>query len=142
MNSNFSQFIQSSSSGWGCLLSLILLALGLSALGLGWLVNGVVILIAIVTLLPVVGILVAAWWLKRNVATGACPACGGDLTALNNSTVNCAHCGIPLEVRSRQFQRVTQPGTVDVEAVTVEVMDTNVLDGNVIDAEIVDESDR
>ena len=142
MNSNFSRLAQTNLSNLGCLLSLVLIAVGLSAVGLGWVLNGIFILIGLVALLPFVAVAVISWWVRRNIITGACPVCAAELTGLNNTEVNCANCGTPLEVRSRQFQRVTPPGTVDVEAVTVDVVDVDSVEASsikAIEAEIVED---
>ncbi|MEM8638529.1 MAG: hypothetical protein AAGG51_06940 [Cyanobacteria bacterium P01_G01_bin.54] len=149
MNSNFSRFsTQSSLTNLGCLLSLVAIAVGLSAVGLGWVVNGVFILIALIALSPVLAVIIFGIWARRNIISGNCPVCEAEITTLNESTLTCATCGEPLEVRSRRIQRVTPPGTIDVDAVSVDVVDTTATETGssfsstmrTIEAEVVDES--
>jgi len=93
----------------------------LSAVGLGWLVNSFLILIALVSISPVILFLGARWWLKRNLISDGCPVCGHEFMALNRTQCQCPNCGEPLLVEKGSFSRLTPSGTIDVDAVDVSV---------------------
>lgn len=109
------------SSGFGCLLTFLLIAFLLGSVGLGWLVNGFLALIAIILILPVVAWLGVSWWVKRNLVVGQCPVCSYEFTGFNNTECRCPSCGEPLKVEHGNFLRLTPPGTIDVEAIEVSV---------------------
>ncbi len=88
-------------------------------LGLGWLVKSLFVLFALVLLTPVVLFLGLRWWLGRNLIQAPCPVCGFAMAGLNNSQTRCPNCNESLQASNGQFQRITPPGTVDVEAVEV-----------------------
>jgi predicted RNA-binding Zn-ribbon protein involved in translation (DUF1610 family) len=100
-------------------LTLLAIAWLLASLGLGWLVNSLVIIVGLLLLLPVVAFLGFRWWLEKNLVTNQCPVCGYELTGINNSQVQCANCGEQLFAKNSQFQRFTPEGTIDVTAVEV-----------------------
>jgi hypothetical protein len=91
----------------------------LSFLGLGWVVKSVLVLLAIFTVIPVVGVFVLRWWLQKNIVQGPCPVCQTNLAGMNGSELQCSQCGEPLQVRDNLFVRLTPPGTIDVQAVEV-----------------------
>ncbi|MBE9250411.1 hypothetical protein IQ226_14890 [Dolichospermum sp. LEGE 00240] len=101
-------------------LTLLAIAWLLASLGLGWLVNSLVIILGLLFLLPVIAFLGFRWWLQKNLVTSQCPVCGYELTGINNSQVQCANCGEQLLVKNFQFQRFTPEGTIDVKAVEVQ----------------------
>lgn len=101
---------------WIALLVIIWL---LSALGLGWLVNSLLILFGFLLLAPLVAFIGLRWWLQRNLVTDNCPVCGYELTSLNQSKLQCPNCGEQLVVEQKHFQRLTPEGTIDVKAVEV-----------------------
>lgn len=119
MNDNVSKILQISDSGLGCLLTFILSGILLTSIGLGWVVNGFLIFIAILLLLPVVGVWGLRWWLKRNLVEDGCPVCDYEFTGFNQAECRCPNCGEPLKVEGGQFVRLTPPGTIDVQAVEV-----------------------
>ncbi len=98
----------------------------LATLGLGWLVKGAVVLIVVLISVPIAGIFIAQWWLRKNVVQGACPVCSYELTGLNGTQMSCANCGEPLRVENRQFRRMSADGAIDVTAVDVEVQSVDV----------------
>ncbi|MTJ49963.1 hypothetical protein [Dolichospermum sp. UHCC 0259] len=102
------------------LLTLLAIAWLLASLGLGWLVNSLVIIVGLLFLLPVIAFFGFRWWLQKNLVTNQCPVCGYELTGVNNSQVQCANCGEQLLVKNFQFQRFTPEGTIDVTAVEVQ----------------------
>jgi len=101
-------------------LTLLAIAWLLASLGLGWLVNSLVITLGLLFFLPVVAFFGFRWWLQKNLVTNNCPVCGYELTGVNNSQVQCANCGEQLLVKNFQFQRFTPEGTIDVTAVEVQ----------------------
>ncbi len=108
-------------SGLGCWLTLLLVGLLLGSVGLGWLVNGFIVLLGILFILPAIALLVARWWIKRSVITDACPVCQYELTGFSGSQSQCPSCGTILEIKDGQFKRYTPPGTIDVDAIDVSV---------------------
>jgi predicted RNA-binding Zn-ribbon protein involved in translation (DUF1610 family) len=101
-------------------LTLLAIAWLLASLGLGWLVNSLVIILGLLFFLPVLEFFGFRWWLQKNLVTNNCPVCGYELTGVNNSQVQCANCGEQLLVKNLQFQRFTPEGTIDVTAVEVQ----------------------
>ncbi|HEY9632729.1 MAG TPA: hypothetical protein V6D14_04955 [Coleofasciculaceae cyanobacterium] len=112
------QFNLSGLSRWLILLTTILL---LGSVGLGWLVNGFLILVGLVLISPVVAWLVFRWWLRRNLVEDKCPVCANEFTGFNRTECRCPSCGEPLKVEQGHFSRFTPPDTIDVEAVEVSV---------------------
>jgi predicted RNA-binding Zn-ribbon protein involved in translation (DUF1610 family) len=119
VNDNFPKFLQYNSSGLGCWLSAILIALLLGSVGLGWIVNGFLLLVAFLAIAPVLAFWGLQWWLKRNLVQDSCPVCSYEFTGFKNAEFKCPNCGEPLKVESGNFRRLTPPGTIDVEAVEV-----------------------
>ncbi|ACK69957.1 conserved hypothetical protein [Gloeothece citriformis PCC 7424] len=119
MNNNFPRFYTLNDSGLGCLLTFLLIGLLLGSVGLGWIVNGVLILFFILLLTPIIGWAVFRWWLKRNLVEDQCPVCGYEFTGFNNTECRCPNCGEVLKVEGNHFKTLTPPGTIDVEAVEV-----------------------
>jgi hypothetical protein len=101
-------------------LTLLAIAWLLASLGLGWLVNSLVIIFGLLLFLPVAAFFGFRWWLQKNLISGQCPVCGYELTGLNNSQTQCTNCGERLSVKNSQFQRFTPEGTIDVTAVEVQ----------------------
>lgn len=91
----------------------------LGSVGLGWLVNSFIILIGLLLLAPVLAFVWFRWWLQRNLVQAQCPVCNYELTALNRTQVQCSNCGELLKVEQGKLNRLTPPGTIDVQAVEV-----------------------
>jgi predicted RNA-binding Zn-ribbon protein involved in translation (DUF1610 family) len=108
---NFSQLAR-----WLTILAVIWL---LGSLGLGWLVNSFLILVGLLLLTPVLAFAGFRWWLQRNLVQDQCPVCRHEFTGLNQTQLKCPNCGEPLKVEQSQFNRLTPPGTIDVQAVEV-----------------------
>ena len=122
MKNNFSnRVISFGDSGFGCLLTIVLVSLLLGSVGLQWVVNGVLIIIALLIITPIIALWGFRWWLKKNLIQDNCPVCDYGLTGLANNTVTCTNCGAELKVESGKFIRETPPGTIDVDVVDVEV---------------------
>jgi predicted RNA-binding Zn-ribbon protein involved in translation (DUF1610 family) len=97
----------------------ILIIWFLGFVGLGWLVKSFLFFIGFMTIAPMIAFIGLRWWLGRNLIQAACPVCQYGLTALNQSQIQCPNCGERLSVENRQFQRISAPGTIDIEAVEV-----------------------
>ncbi len=91
----------------------------LGFIGLGWLVKSFFVLIALILLTPVVVFLGLRWWLQRNLTQDQCPVCDYEFVGLNQTQTRCPNCNEPLQIEDRQFQRLTPPGTIEVNAVEV-----------------------
>ncbi len=107
-------------SGIGCWLPFLLIGILLWSVGLSWVVNGFFILIAVVTLLPFVGLFGFRWWVRRNLVEANCPVCQYEFTGFNGTNCRCPNCDEPLKVENNQFQRESPPGIIDVAAVEIE----------------------
>ena len=119
MNDRFSPQFVLNNSGLGCFLTLLLLGLVLGSVGLGWIVNGFLILLCVLLLAPVVAFWGVRWWLQKNLVEDSCPSCGYEFTGFNRTECRCPSCGETLQVENGRFLRLTPPGTIDVEAVEV-----------------------
>jgi predicted RNA-binding Zn-ribbon protein involved in translation (DUF1610 family) len=91
----------------------------LGSLGLGWLVNSLLIIVGLIFLVPIIGFFGFRWWLQRNLITDKCPACGFEFPGLKNSQLQCPNCGEVLSIQDEHFQRVAPEGTIDVKAVEI-----------------------
>lgn len=89
------------------------------ALGLGWLIKSFFLLILCLMLVPVLLLIGGRWWLSRNLIQQPCPVCSYELTGLSVVETRCPRCGEVLEIKNKTFQRVSSPGTVDVDVVDV-----------------------
>jgi hypothetical protein len=121
VNRDYVKIFRLNDSGLGCFLSLILIGLLLGSVGLGWIVNSFLALIAFLLVLPVFVWWGFRWWLRRNLVESECPVCSYQFTGFNGNEFQCPNCGEPLKVVQGRFQRLTPPGTIDVEAVEVPV---------------------
>jgi predicted RNA-binding Zn-ribbon protein involved in translation (DUF1610 family) len=101
---------------WLTLLAVIWL---LASLGLGWLVNSLLIIVGLLLLAPVIAFFGFRWWLQRNLVADQCPVCQYQFTGLNNSQLQCPNCGEQLLVQNGNFRRFTPDGTIDVTAIEV-----------------------
>lgn len=103
-------------SGW---LTIFLFIWLLGAVGLGWLVNSFLILMGLLLLAPAIAFVWFRWWLQRNLVQSQCPVCSYELAALNRTQLQCPSCGELLKVEQGRLNRLTPPGTIDVQAVEV-----------------------
>ncbi len=103
----------------GCLLALITTFVLLGTVGLSWVVNSFLIIVGLLIISPVIGWFAFRWWLKRNLVEDNCPVCGFEFTGFNRIECRCPSCGEPLKIEQGHFNRLTPPGTIDVEAVEV-----------------------
>lgn len=93
----------------------------LATFGLGWLVNSILILMGFIVIAPAIAFFVLRWWVSRNLISDQCPVCGYEFPGFNNTEFPCPSCGESLKAENGSFQRLTPPGTIDVEAVDVSV---------------------
>ena len=119
--SKYSKVLQINDSGIGCFVTFLIFGILLGSIGLSWVFNGILILIALLLLLPVIAWIGLNWWLKRSQVNDQCPVCDYEFTAFANVDCLCPNCGEKLQVNSGKFQRITPPGTIDVEAIEVNV---------------------
>ena len=121
VNERYNKLLQYNSSGLGCWIGLIIFALIVGKIGLGGVLSGFLILIALLFILPIIGFWGFQWWLKRKITQGQCPVCNYEFTGLKDTDFNCPSCGEALQVEGDRFTRLTPPGTIDVDAVEVSV---------------------
>ena len=110
------QFNFSNLARWLTIFTIIWL---LGSIGLGWLVNSFLILVGLILLAPVLAFVGFRWWLQRNLIQDQCPVCRYEFTGLNRTQLQCPSCGEPLKVEQGHFNRLTPPGTIEVQAVEV-----------------------
>jgi hypothetical protein len=121
VNSNRSKQVQVNFSGLGCWLTLIGVVWLLGAVGLGWLVKSLAVLVVLLLVAPVLGFIGLRFWLRRNLVQGACPVCATNLTGIKGAETRCLNCGTPLHTEIDGFSRVAEAGTIDITAVDVTV---------------------
>jgi hypothetical protein len=121
VNNNFPRILSMNDSGSGCLLTLLFIGLLLGSVGLGWLVKSFLVLFAILLITPAIAFWGFRWWLRSNLVEDRCPVCSYEFTGFKRTECRCPNCGEPLKVEGGHFQRITPPGTIDVEAVDVSV---------------------
>jgi|SRR5579883_1227671 DNA-directed RNA polymerase subunit RPC12/RpoP len=111
------QFNLSNLRLWLTLLAVMWL---LASLGLGWLVNSLLIIVGVLLLAPVLVFFGFRWWLQHNLVTDQCPVCGYEFSGLNQTQLRCPNCSEQLLVQQGHFRRFTPEGTIDVTAVEVQ----------------------
>ncbi|MGC8453473.1 MAG: hypothetical protein ACL9RN_10710 [Cylindrospermopsis raciborskii] len=116
MNSNNLQQSLDRFRPWLTLLAVTWL---LASLGLGWLVNSLIVIFTLFLIIPFVAFFGFRWWLQGNLVTDKCPVCAFESTGLNNTQLQCPNCGEQLSVKNGRFSRLTPEGTIDVTAVDV-----------------------
>lgn len=121
MNQNSFRTLQLNFSGLSFWITLIAIVWLLGAIGLGWLVKSLFILIGFILIAPVVAFFGLRWWLQRNLVQANCPVCGYEVAGINGLDMRCPSCTEPLKIEKGQIHRMTPPGTVDVDAIDVSV---------------------
>ncbi|RMF25314.1 MAG: hypothetical protein D6756_05740, partial [Cyanobacteria bacterium J083] len=104
MNNESPKFFRYTDSNAGCLLTMLLLAIVLGSLGLGWVFKTIIIAIALSIVLPIVAWFVLRWWLQKNLVQDKCPVCNYEFTGFGKTEFNCPSCGEPLKVESGKFK--------------------------------------
>ncbi|MBO3458809.1 hypothetical protein [Aetokthonos hydrillicola] len=110
------QFNLSNFRVWLTLLAVVWL---LGSLGLGWLVNSLLIIVGLLLLTPILIFFGFRWWLQHNLISDRCPVCGYEFNGLNNTQLQCPSCSEQLLVQQGHFKRFAPEGTIDVTAVEV-----------------------
>lgn len=113
--------IQFNLSGLGCWLTLLGLIWLLGAVGLGWLVKSLAVIVVLVLLIPVFALVGLRFWLRRNLVQATCPVCSTSLTGIRDAATQCPNCGTGLTATATGFQRQADEGTIDITAVDVTV---------------------
>ncbi|QQE63867.1 hypothetical protein GFS31_05380 [Leptolyngbya sp. BL0902] len=111
--------IQFNLSGLGCWLTLLGFLWLLGAVGLGWIVKSLAVIVVLILLIPVFAFVGARFWLKRNLIQADCPVCTTPLTGLKDAATQCPNCGTLLTTTAKGFQRPAEEGTIDITAVDV-----------------------
>jgi len=101
---------------WLTLLAVVWL---LGLVGLGWLVKSFLVMVGLIFLAPVLAFLGFRWWVQLNMVQDQCPVCNYKFAGLNRTQLQCPNCGERLLVEQGHFNRLTPPGTIDVQAVEV-----------------------
>ena len=135
--------LQLNFSGMGCWLTLAIGFVLLTTVGLGWLLKSLLAIIAILFFIPIVLIIVAQIWIRRNLVEGACPSCSQPLTGFTPIQLSCPNCGVALQAREGTFTRVTPEGTIDVDVVDVESSGSSSAENvTVVDVEVLPPADQ
>ena len=121
MNDRFNRLRQYNFSSLGCWLTIIAFALLVSSVGLGWIVNGFLILFLLALIAPVLIFWGVQLWLKLNFIQDNCPVCDYEFTGFKNTEFQCPNCNETLQVERGNFARITLPGTIDVDAIEVSI---------------------
>ncbi|ABW29110.1 MULTISPECIES: hypothetical protein [Acaryochloris] len=119
MNLNQSQRFSAGLSVIRSWLTIAIVVVLFGSIGLGWVLKSLLVLFGLILVTPVVLFVGLRWWLGRNLIQGTCPSCGNPLTGLKNTQTTCPFCGQSVVVENANFQRPTEPGTIDVQAVDV-----------------------
>ncbi|NEP05985.1 MAG: hypothetical protein F6K34_14850, partial [Okeania sp. SIO4D6] len=85
-NSKVFKLTLASIGNWIIVLAVVWL---LGSVGLGWLVNSVLILIGFILIAPIIAFIGLRWWLNRNLIIDKCPVCSYEFTALNQTQFQC-----------------------------------------------------
>lgn len=91
----------------------------LGAIGAGWLVKSLLILLGLLFITPLLAFLGFRWWLKRNLIQAECPVCRYEFVGISKAACHCPSCGESLTAENGHFSRSVPPGTIDVSAVEV-----------------------
>ena len=119
MNQNSFRNFQFNWSGISFWLTVLAIFWLFGAIGLGWLIKSLFILVGLLLIAPVIAFIGFRWWLQRNLVENHCPVCRYEFAGINGTQTRCPNCGEPLRVEKQHFHRLTPPGTVDVEVIEV-----------------------
>jgi len=119
VNQNGFKQMQINLSGLGCWIAFFGVIWLLGAVGLGWLVRSLAVLVLLIMLAPVLLFLGFRFWLKRSLVQADCPVCTTTLTGIKGTQTQCPNCGTLLKADGEGFHRLQEEGTIDVTAVDV-----------------------
>ncbi len=111
--------IQFNLSGLGCWLTLLGILWLLGAVGLGWIVKSIAVIVVLILLIPVFAFVGARFWIKRNLIQANCPVCATPLTGIKDAVTQCPNCGTVLTTTANSFRRQAEESTIDITAVDV-----------------------
>lgn len=120
MNNKFQKFVCLSRNNFE-LLTLLLLGLFLNWIGLGWVLNIFLILVALIFIALWIWLCKIRRWFQRDLVENECPVCSYRFTEFNKTEGRCPNCGEPLKIEEGHFDRVIPPDTIDIDAVEVSV---------------------
>ncbi|MBT9313818.1 hypothetical protein [Leptothoe spongobia] len=146
MTPNGFRQLQLNFSGMGCWLTLAIGFGLMTTVGIGWLLKSLLVLIVLLVSIPILLIVGAQFWLKRNLVEGACPSCSQPLTGFQSMMpMSCPNCGVALQAKDGTFVRVAPEGTIDVDVVDVDTVGTDTAEANeattIIDVEVLPPAD-
>ena len=121
MNNKFPKFVWLNNFGLSCLLTFLLLGLFLGLVGLGWVVNGFLILVALIFIAPALILWRIYWWFKLDLVEDQCPVCSYGFVGFNQTECQCPNCSELLKIEGEHFHRIPSPDTIDINAVEVSV---------------------
>lgn len=119
MNQNFNQ-MRVRFPGLGCWIFVLGSAWLLGAIGLGGIVKSIFALVLFLILTPVIVLIVARFWIKKNLVEGNCPVCDQSLTSLKSVKLACPNCETQLTTTEDGFERFAPEGVIDVQAVDIQ----------------------
>ncbi len=119
MNQHSSKIFRFQLPSVGSLLTLIVVIWLVWSIGLNGIINSFLILMGLSIIAPVLIWWGFRWWLSRNLIESQCPVCAYEFRAFNHTQSQCPNCGEPIQIENGQFQRLTPPGTIDVQAIDV-----------------------
>lgn len=119
MNQNFNQ-MRVRFPGLGCWIFVLGSVWLLGAIGLSGIVKSIFALVLFLMLTPVIVLIVARFWIKKNLVEGSCPVCNQSLTSLKSVKLSCPNCATQLMTTTEDFERFSPEGVIDVQAVDIQ----------------------
>lgn len=105
---------------WGVLVWLVITG------RIGFIFDSFLIIFAVLSVVPVVGLLLFRWWVSSNISEGVCPNCGSAVTGIKAQPFQCMSCGQVIKA-----DRAGSFGLNDPTQATVDVQATDVIDVDV-----------
>lgn len=102
---------------WGVLVWLVITG------RIGFIFDSFLIIFAVLSVVPVVGLLLFRWWVSSNISEGVCPNCGSAVTGIKAQPFQCMSCGQVIKA-----DRAGSFGLNDPTQATVDVQATDVID--------------
>lgn len=101
---------------WGGLVWLVLTG------RIGFLFDSFLILVAVLSIVPVLAMLGFRWWVNRQLVQGICPSCGTSVTGLKGQSFPCTVCGNTVQGETTGDFSVKDPSsaTIDIDAKQVD----------------------
>ncbi|KAK4536748.1 hypothetical protein CDCA_CDCA09G2773 [Cyanidium caldarium] len=86
---------------------------------IGFIFDSFLVLFALLSVAPVVGVLAFRWWFANNVKEGACPNCNANVAGIVGRDFPCPSCGQRIEAERSGafvFREPAGSATINVEA--------------------------